>query len=100
MLLNMVRKIATGAPLSRSDESIASQLGLADLGFVTTPTGATGIGLGKRFANSFYIGLGVGIEDSEGAFAIFRYNFMKYFNLNTAFMSEGESLNINYLRDF
>ncbi|MHC5225775.1 translocation/assembly module TamB domain-containing protein [Ignatzschineria sp. LJL83] len=100
MLLNMVRKVATGAPISSSEESIANQLGLTDLGFVTTPTGATGVGLGKRFANSFYVGLGVGIEDSEGAFAIFRYNFMKYFNLNTAFMSEGESFNINYLRDF
>lgn len=100
MLLNMVRKIATGEPISSSDTSIASKVGLTDFGFVETPNGNTGIGLGKRFANSLYIGLGVGIEESEGAFAIFRYRFLKYFNVNTAIMSEGESINVNYLRDF
>ncbi len=100
MLLNMVRKIASGEPISSSDSSIASQMGLTDFGFVETPNGSTGIGLGKRFANSFYVGLGVGIEESEGAFAILRYRFLKYFNVNTAFMSEGESINVNYLRDF
>src|SRR5699024_5590805 len=100
MLLNMVRKIASGEPISSSDSSIASQIGLTDFGFVETPNGSTGIGLGKRFANSFYVGLGVGIEESDGAFAILRYRFLKYFNVNTAFMSEGESINVNYLRDF
>ena len=100
MLLNMVRKIASGEPISSSDSSIASQIGLTDFGFVETPNGSTGIGLGKRFANSFYVGLGVGIEESEGAFAVLRYRFLKYFNINTAFMSEGESINVNYLRDF
>lgn len=100
MLLNMVRKIAMGEPISSSDATIASKVGLTDFGFVETPNGSTGIGLGKRFANSLYIGLGVGIEESEGAFAIFRYRFLKYFNVNTAIMSEGESINVNYLRDF
>lgn len=100
MLLNMVRKIAMGDPISSSDSTLASKVGLTDFGFVETPNGNTGIGLGKRFANSLYIGLGVGIEESEGAFAIFRYRFLKYFNVNTAIMSEGESINVNYLRDF
>ncbi|UNM96830.1 translocation/assembly module TamB domain-containing protein [Ignatzschineria rhizosphaerae] len=100
MLLNMVRKIAMGEPISSSESSLASQLGLTDFGFVETPNGSTGIGLGKRFANSFYVGLGVGIEESEGTFAILRYRFLKYFNINTAFTSEGESVNVNYLRDF
>ena len=100
MLLNMVRKIAMGEPISSSDATLASQVGLTDLGFVETPNGKTGLGLGKRFANSFYVGLGVGIEENEGAFAVVRYRFLKYFNVNTAFMSEGESINVNYLRDF
>lgn len=100
MLLNMVRKIVMGEPISSSDATIASKVGLTDFGFVETPNGNTGIGLGKRFANSLYVGLGVGIEESEGAFAIFRYRFLKYFNVNTAIMSEGESINVNYLRDF
>ncbi|PWD87323.1 translocation/assembly module TamB domain-containing protein [Ignatzschineria cameli] len=100
MLLNMVRKIAMGEPISGSKNGLASQLGLSDFGFMETPDGSIGVGIGKRFANSFYVGLGVGVEDSEGAFAILRYRFLKYFNVNTAIMSEGGSINVNYLRDF
>lgn len=100
MLLNMVRKIATGEPISGSKDGLASQLGLSDFGFMETPEGSIGVGIGKRFANSFYVGLGVGVEDSSGAFAILRYRFLKYFNVNTAIMSEGGSINVNYLRDF
>ena len=100
MLLNMVRKIAMGEPISGSQNGLASQLGLTDFGFMETPDGSTGVGIGKRFANSVYVGLGVGLEESEGAFAILRYRFLKYFNVNTAIMSEGGSINVNYLRDF
>lgn len=100
MLLNMLRKIAMGEPVSSSDTSLASKVGLTDLGFMETPNGHIGVGLGKRFANSFYVGLGVGVEEGESAFALLRYSFLKYFNVNAAFMSEGESVNLNYSRDF
>lgn len=100
MLLNMVRKIATGEPISSSETSLASKIGLTDFGFVETPNGGTGIGLGKQFANSVYVGLGVGIDQSEGGFAILRYRFLEYFNVNSAFMSEGQSINVNYSKDF
>lgn len=98
MLLNMVRKIASGE--DPAAESVAEKMGLTDFGFVNTPEGKTGIGLGKKLSDKFYVGLGVGLEGDEGAYAMFRYKFLKYFNLNTEVATERQGINLNYTRDF
>ncbi len=98
MLLNMLRKIASGE--DPAAETTADKLGLTDFGFVNTPEGKTGIGLGKKLSDKFYMGLGVGLEGDEGAYATFRYKFLKYFNLNTSVATERQGINLNYTRDF
>lgn len=98
MLLNMLRKIASGE--DPAAETMAEKVGLTDLGLTQDYMGNMAFGLGKQFTDKLYLGLGMGIEE-EGAYGTARYRFGKYFSLDGQFTTDnGTSVNLIYSRDF
>lgn len=99
MLLNMIRKIASGE--DPGAETMADKVGLTDFGFTQDYLGNTALGLGKQMTDRLYLGVGVGIEDDSSGYGMARYRFWKYFSLEGQFTTDsGTSADLIYSRDF
>lgn len=99
MLLNIIRKIASGE--DPGAETMADKVGLTDFGFTQDYLGNTALGLGKQITDRLYLGVGVGIEDDSSGYGMARYRFWKYFSLEGQFTTDsGTSADLIYSRDF
>lgn len=100
MLLNTLQRVARGESILDMNLGNAHQMGRNDVGIIETPDGNLGVGISRYLAESFYVGVGAGLEGGESPFLIARYYFLKKFSVNSAVSSDSLELNLNYLKDF
>ncbi|WP_143691454.1 translocation/assembly module TamB domain-containing protein, partial [Wohlfahrtiimonas larvae] len=99
-IAKMAQRIATGDIVSSNDNVIAKSVGLTDLGVMKDLSGNTSLGIGKYLTDDFYVGIGMSIfEENNSAFALMRYNFLKYFSFDTQVSDEYSTVDLRFSKE-
>ncbi len=99
-IAKMAQRIASGEIVTTNDNAIAKSVGLNDLGIMNDLSGNTSLGIGKYITDNFYVGIGVSIfEENNSAFALMRYNFLKYFSFDTQVSDEYSTVDLRYSKE-
>lgn len=100
-IAKMAQRIATGDIItSNTDNVFAKSVGLSDLGVMKDLSGNTSLGIGKYLTENYYVGIGVSIfEDNNSAFALMRYNFLKYFSFDTQISDEYSTMDLRFSKE-
>lgn len=99
-IAKMAQRIATGEIVTTNDNAFAKSVGLTDLGVMKDLSGNTSLGVGKYLTENFYVGIGMSIfEENNSAFALMRYNFLKYFSFDTQVSDEYSTLDLRFSKE-
>lgn len=99
-IAKMAQRIASGEIVTSNDNAIAKSVGLTDLGVMKDLSGNTSLGIGKYLTENFYVGIGMSIfEENNSAFALMRYNFLKYFSFDTQVSDEYSTMDLRYSKE-
>lgn len=99
-IAKMAQRIATGEIVTTNDNAFAKNVGLTDLGVMKDLSGNTSLGIGKYLTENFYVGIGMSIfEENNSAFALMRYNFLKYFSFDTQVSDEYSTMDLRFSKE-
>ncbi|MBS7826944.1 translocation/assembly module TamB domain-containing protein [Wohlfahrtiimonas chitiniclastica] len=99
-IAKMAQRIASGEIVTSPEDGFAKSVGLTDFGVMKDLSGNTSLGIGKYLTPNFYVGIGFSIfEESNGAFGIMRYNFLKYFSFDTQLSDEYSTIDLRFSKE-
>ncbi len=100
-IARMAQKISSGNIIDTKSVAGSKKTGSPEVGIIKDLSGNTGLGVGIDLSKRLYVGIGaVLIDNNEGsAFAMARYKFLKYFNIDTEIGSEFSSFDIRFSKE-
>lgn len=99
-IAKMAQRLSSGDIVTSQDEGFAKSVGLTDFGVMKDLAGNTSIGIGKYITNNFYVGVGFSVfEESNSAFGLMRYSFLKYFSFDAQVSDEYSTIDLRYTKE-
>lgn len=99
-IAKMAQRIATGDIITSPEDGFAKSIGLNDFGVMKDLSGNTSLGIGKYLTPNFYAGIGFSLfDETNSAFGLLRYSFLKYFSFDTQISNEYSTIDLRYSKE-